>query len=148
MHEYLSCIYYLNIIPSDTEAPTVICPTNQTIETDFNKSTAMVVWSHPVSADNSKLTTNVSCNAENGSQFEIGATEVMCHAQDKAGNLATCSFIVDVVGKRCTSVYDYKNKHVNSAHSCGLLKKSMKTRKILKRVTDVAGNTVTLLARL
>ena len=59
----------------------------------------MAVWSHPVSTDNSGLTLTVTCNAENGSQFEIGETEVMCQALDQAGNQAACSFAVDVVGK-------------------------------------------------
>ena len=61
--------------------------------------TAVVVWTHPVSMDNSQLTPNVSCYAENGRQFEIGESEVMCQAQDQAGNQATCSFIVNVLGK-------------------------------------------------
>ena len=59
----------------------------------------MVVWSHPVSTDNSQLNPTVTCNAESGSQFEIGENEVMCQSQDQAGNLATCSFTVHVIGK-------------------------------------------------
>ena len=85
--------------PADTEAPTVTCPNNQTIETDLNLSTAVVVWSAPVATDNSKLTPSVTCNAENGTQFEIGEKDVLCQAVDQAGNQATCSFTVDVVGK-------------------------------------------------
>ena len=73
------------------------------VETEFNKPTAMVVWTDPVSDDNSELSTTVTCNEENGSHFEIGETEVICKAVDEAGNLATCSFTVDVIGKRCTS---------------------------------------------
>ena len=77
----------------------MICPANQTVETDFNNSAAMVVWTALVATDNSNLTPNVTCSAENGSRFEIGETEVMCKALDEAGNQANCSFIVDVVGK-------------------------------------------------
>ena len=84
---------------TDTEAPTVICPPNQTIENDLTKSTATVIWTTPLATDNSKLIPTVTCNKQNGSQFEIGATEVMCQAVDRAGNQATCSFIVDVAGK-------------------------------------------------
>ena len=84
---------------TDTEAPTVICPTNQTLETDLNNSTALVVWNNPVAIDNSKETPTFTCNVENGSQFEFGETEVICQAVDQAGNQATCSFIVDVLGE-------------------------------------------------
>ena len=62
-------------------------------------STAVVVWTVSVATDNSKLIPTVTCNAENGSQFEIGETEVICKAVDQAGNHVTCSFIVDVKGK-------------------------------------------------
>ena len=86
---------------TDTEAPTVVCPINQTIETDLNQPTAMVIWTAPVSVDNSKLSPVVTCNAENGSQFEIGETEVMCQGLDQAGNKATCSFTVYVKGQLC-----------------------------------------------
>ena len=58
-----------------------------------------MVWTAPVSTDNSQLTPIVSCNAENGSQFEIDETEVICQAKDSAGNLAKCSFIIDVKSK-------------------------------------------------
>ena len=84
---------------TDNEVPTVICPTNQTTETDLNRFTAVVVWTTPVAIDNSKLIPEVTCDKENGSQFAIGETEVMCQARDRAGNQATCSFIVDVAGK-------------------------------------------------
>ena len=89
---------------TDTEAPTIICPTNQTIETDLTQSSAVVVWTAPVAFDNSKLIPTVTCNKQNGSQFEIGETVVMCQALDQAGNQATCSFIVDVAGK-CNKIH-------------------------------------------
>ena len=83
----------------DTEAPIIICPTNKTLETDLKKSTALVVWTDPESTDNTKLTPTVTCDAQIGSHFEIGETEVVCQAVDQAGNLATCSFTVEVVGR-------------------------------------------------
>ena len=84
---------------TDTQAPTLICPSNETIATGPNQPTAMATWTAPVATDNSNLIPNVTCSAENGSRFEIGKTEVMCKALDQAGNQANCSFIVDVVGK-------------------------------------------------
>ena len=85
--------------PSDTEAPTMICPTNQTVATDFTNSTAIVVWTAPVATDNSKLTPNGIYNAENGARFGIGEIEVVCKAVDHARNQATCSFVVNIVGR-------------------------------------------------
>ena len=67
-------------------------------DTDFNKPTAMVVWTDPLSADNSELAPTVTCNEENGSHFDIGETEVIYHALDQAGNQATCTFNVYVKG--------------------------------------------------
>ena len=40
---------------ADTEAPTIICPTNQTLETDPDQSTTVVIWTSPVAIDNSKV---------------------------------------------------------------------------------------------
>ena len=64
----------------DNEAPTVVCPTNETIEADVTQSTAVVIWNALATTDNSKLIPTVTCNTENGSQFEIGETEVICQA--------------------------------------------------------------------
>ena len=83
---------------TDAEAPAITCPPNQSIETDPRKPTAMVVWTAPLATDNSRLIPTVTCNKENGSQFEIGATEVICQALDRAGNQVTCSFVVNVAG--------------------------------------------------
>ena len=83
----------------DTEAPSVICPPYQMVETDPTKSTTMVVWTAPLATDNSKLIPAVTCNKQNGSQFGIGASKITCQALDLAGNQATCFFVVDVAGK-------------------------------------------------
>ena len=48
--------------------------------------------------DNSKFIRIVTCNPENGSQFDIGENEVNCQALDLAGNQAKCLFTVDVKG--------------------------------------------------
>ena len=76
----------------------VICPLNQTSEADFNKHTTTIVWNQPVATDNSELAPIVTCNAANGSQFEIGETEIICQALDYAGNLKTCFFTIGVKG--------------------------------------------------
>ena len=64
-----------------------------------------MVWTDPTASDNSKQTPTVTCSVESASQFEIGETEVICEALDASGNLATCSFKVDVKGNEGLSVY-------------------------------------------
>ena len=77
----------------------MICPTNQAVETDPDQSTAIVLWTAPAANDNSRMILNATCNAENGTKFEIGEKEVMCQAVDQAGNQATCVFVIYVTGK-------------------------------------------------
>ena len=95
------CLVYSLVLYhfTDIEAPTVICPTNQTLESDPNQPTAVVVWTSPVATDNSNLIPTFSCSKHNGSQFKIGETKVDCQAIDKVGNPAICSFNVVFKGK-------------------------------------------------
>ena len=98
--QYYVLHYYFAMAHNiDTEAPSVICPTNQMVATDPTKSTAMVVWTAPLATDNSKVMPAVTCSKQNGTQFEIGATKITCQALDRAWNQATCFFVVDVAGK-------------------------------------------------
>ena len=87
------------ISSTDTEAPSLICPPNQTIDTDFNKPTAVVVWTALATTDNFKLVPTITYDVENKSKCEIGETEVICKARDQTRNLGTCSFTVEVKGK-------------------------------------------------
>ena len=48
--------------------------------------------------DNSGQIPTMTCDAESGSQFEIGETKVTCQAVDPTGNQATCMFIVKIEG--------------------------------------------------
>ena len=74
------------------------CPINHTIETDVGQPTAVVVWEAPNATDNSKEAVSVSCLPTSGSNFTIGQTEVVCKAEDRSGNIATCRFDVNVTG--------------------------------------------------
>ena len=84
---------------TDAEAPVVTCPPDQTVNNDLNLLTATVVWSTPSTTDNSNTAATVTCKEESGSNFAIGETEVICTAVDQAGNMATCAFTVNVIGK-------------------------------------------------
>ena len=87
------------ILFSDVEAPILSCPNNQSRTMTFGKSTAVVFWDKPDASDNSGERPNISCSIDNGSQFAIGQTEVICHAQDNFGNRAECTFTVEIKGK-------------------------------------------------
>ena len=83
----------------DTEDPTVQCPANQSLETNFGQPTAVVNWTNPEVTDNSRQNLTVTCSIESGSKFKIGYTEVTCQAIDPSGNRATCVFTVKIEGK-------------------------------------------------
>ena len=83
---------------SDTEAPVVDCPANQTISTNPGQAYATVVYSAPQVTDNTGATLTITCDTESGSHFEICETEVFCQAVDPTGNKATCPFTVKVQG--------------------------------------------------
>ena len=88
---------------TDAEDPTIQnCPSNQSLETDLDKATAVVNWINPNATDNSTQLPTVTCDAESGSLFGIGETEVICEAVDFAGNRATCVFTVNIHGKHKT----------------------------------------------
>ena len=85
---------------TDAEDPTIQnCPSNQSLETNLGKPTAVVSWTNLNATDNSRQLTTVNCDAESGSLFGIGETEVICEAVDFAGNRATCVFTVNIQGK-------------------------------------------------
>ena len=83
---------------TDTEAPVVSCPANQTVNTEPRQAYAAVSWTDPQVTDNSGQNATTECNVGSGSQFLIGETEVVCQATDPTGNHATCTFTVKVEG--------------------------------------------------
>ena len=85
---------------SDNEDPVISnCPANQTKDTIPSLSTAVAVWADPQANDNSGITPTVTCSIDSESKFQIGQTEVECKARDPSGNQATCTFIIEVIGK-------------------------------------------------
>ena len=78
----------------------MICPTNQTLETDPGQSTATTAWIGPNTTDNSQMNITTTCNASTGSQLKIGQTDVVCEAWDMSRNYASCAFTIQVKGKR------------------------------------------------
>ena len=83
---------------TDNEDPVITCPANQTVNTELSQAHSSAVWADPQVTDNSGQIPTITCDAESGSQFEIGETEVICQAVDPAGNQATCTFTVEIKG--------------------------------------------------
>ena len=76
----------------------IICPVNQTVNTEPSQAYASVVWTDPQVAENSGQIPTITCDADSGSQFRIGESEVTCQAVYPTGNQATCSFTVNIEG--------------------------------------------------
>ena len=83
---------------ADLEAPMIVCPVNQTVNTEPGQAYSTVVWTDPQVTDNSKQIPTITCDADSGSDFKIGENEVTCQAVDPTGNQATCSFTVKIEG--------------------------------------------------
>jgi uncharacterized repeat protein (TIGR01451 family) len=80
---------------TDTERPTIVCPTNITLVAATGQCGAVVNYATPTATDNCPGVT-VTCSPPSGSFFPVGTTTVTCTASDASGNSATCSFTVTV----------------------------------------------------
>ena len=83
----------------------IACPVNQTVNTEPSKAYSSVSWTDPQVTDNSGQIPTIICDAESGSHFGIGETEVTCQAVDPTGNQATCTFTVKIKGRLITFLY-------------------------------------------
>ncbi|OXB06019.1 hypothetical protein B0A72_08415 [Flavobacterium pectinovorum] len=80
---------------SDTQKPTITCPSNVTAVADANSCAATgVVLGTPTTTDNCTGTITVTNNAP--SSFPIGITTVTWTAKDASGNTQTCTQTVTV----------------------------------------------------
>ncbi len=90
-----TCSFTVTII--DNQPPTVNCPSNITVTPQPGQCLTAV--SYVVNGtDNCTSTATVAVNPASGTLFNIGTTTVTATATDNAGNTATCSFTVTVVG--------------------------------------------------
>jgi len=86
------------VIVVDTKPPALVCPSNQLVE--FASAAGARVNFTPQANDLCSTLVTVACEPPSGSMFPIGTTEVHCVATDVAGNSASCSFQVAVLGAR------------------------------------------------
>jgi gliding motility-associated-like protein len=86
-----------DVTVEDTEAPSVVCPSDITVTAIIN-SCWMQVWYDVVVTDNcGNSDVTVSYSAQPGSIFTIGDSTVVVTVTDASGNVSTCSFVVTVI---------------------------------------------------
>ena len=73
-------------------------PGDISVNNDAGQSFAVVTWTPPTVTDNSGSYT-VTSSHSSGSSFSIGITTVTYSVVDAAGNIASYSFNITVVGK-------------------------------------------------
>lgn len=91
-----SCTFTVTVV--DNEKPTIMCPSNITVNNDSSMCDAVVNYTAPVGTDNcSGVTTVMTSGLASGSTFPVGTTTVVYTVTDAANNIDSCSFIVTVV---------------------------------------------------
>ena len=89
-----TCSFTVTVLNTEPGALTFSrCPANFTVHTCGPKA---VTWAKPIAVDacgTRAIVTNY-CAPPSGTIFDMGTTTVECTAQDKSGNIATCSFTV------------------------------------------------------
>ncbi len=91
------CSFTVTVV--DNQAPTIICPANQSKDNDAGQCTAAISVSIPGTADNCGVASLV--NDYNGTDnvsdtYPVGLTTVIYTVTDIYGNATTCSFTVTV----------------------------------------------------
>jgi len=94
------------ITVNDTEAPTIVCPANITVNNDAGQCGAIVNYALPVGVDScSAVTVALTSGLASGAVFPAGITTVTYTATDAWGNTSTpCSFTVTVIDTIAPSI--------------------------------------------
>ncbi|XP_033096234.1 uncharacterized protein LOC117100567 isoform X3 [Anneissia japonica] len=88
------CVF--NITIRDEENPVITnCLSEIHQTTDDRQPTAVVFWTEPIAMDNHYIM-NFTSNYKSGDTFVIGVTEINYTAVDPSGNIAICSFYVNI----------------------------------------------------
>ena len=102
----VACSFYVSVL--DLQPPTFEgCPSNKTVDIPWNASTAAVSWVEPACDDNVdgpvfladpliQPYSQYTGTAANHSNLSVGVATVTYTANDTAGNMGTCMFLIDV----------------------------------------------------
>ena len=77
--------------------PTLVCPSDITVNAAPAACTASATWTPPTLSNDCELT-NLTSNFEPGDALPIGTTTITYSGSDAAGNTFECSFDVTVIG--------------------------------------------------
>jgi streptogramin lyase len=87
------CFFEVNV--EDNIPPQINCPSTVTKANDQGECGAIVHFNLPPAIDNCAVS-SVIASQNSGSFFPLGDTEVSIDATDQAGNVSSCTFIVNV----------------------------------------------------
>ncbi|MGB1031294.1 MAG: HYR domain-containing protein, partial [Flavobacteriales bacterium] len=86
-----------NVTVNDTEAPSIICQNDVTVENDFGICGAVVEYNEPLVDDNCAVDSlTLIAGPISGSTFDVGTTTITYEVVDASGNTSTCSFDIIV----------------------------------------------------
>lgn len=94
-------VLIVNVFATDTEAPSITCPTNvaQSYDTEIGNCTASVNLNLATATDNCSVTITNDFNdggADAGGDYPVGTTIVTFTATDAAGTTTTCPITIEV----------------------------------------------------
>lgn len=93
---FSTCSFTVSV--GDTEAPTIACPSNITVNADSGQCSATVTYNVPTGTDNcSSATTVQTAGMGSGATFAVGTTIESYEVTDASGNTTTCQFSITVV---------------------------------------------------
>ena len=85
---------------TDTIPPTITyCPQDMTFTVTSQSRTISIGWLEPTATDDSGTPPSVTQSYQSGDLFGVGSTTVEYVFRDQAGNMATCTFDIVVIGK-------------------------------------------------
>lgn len=88
----------LRVVVRDVTAPTFVDPpTGPLVVEATGPGGAVLDYTAPAAADDTDGSPTVECKPPSGTTIPLGSTEVMCTATDDAGNVATTTFVTEVV---------------------------------------------------
>jgi large repetitive protein len=92
-----SCSLFVTVV--DVEAPTISCPSTQTLSNSAGQCSAVVAYTPPMGIDNcAAVTTTLTGGVALGSALPVGQPSTQQYtATDAAGYTAVCSFVVAAV---------------------------------------------------
>jgi hypothetical protein len=114
-----TCNFTITI--TDNEVPSIVCPSNITVNADSNTCGAVVNYTPPVGTDNcTGAATARTAGLGSGATFPVGTTTETYTVTDASGNKQSCSFTVTVVDNEAPSIVCPANITVNNDNgTCG-----------------------------